>query len=63
MPRGVNVFKLLDGTYTESQPFSNEPFRAGWELVDTVYYGGHSYEVDAAEVAALTAAGYAANIT
>ena len=67
--RCANVFKLLDGTYTETQPVSNAPFTAGWELLDTtvgdggVYYGGHSYTVSAAEAAALTAAGYGPYIT
>lgn len=67
-PYSANVYKLLDGTYTETQPVSNAAWTAGWELLDTsvgdggVYYGGHSYEVSAAEAAALTAAGYGAYI-
>jgi hypothetical protein len=32
-------------------------------MVSKVYYGGHENEVDAAEVAALTAAGYGAYIS
>ena len=56
IPRPVNVFKLLDGTYTEQQP-------ASWDLIDTVYYGGHTYTVSAAEAIALTAAGYGSNLT
>jgi len=62
IPRGVNVFKLTDGTYTEQQPFTNAPFTSGWELVAFVYYGGHSYEISDAEAALLIAAGYGANI-
>jgi hypothetical protein len=56
IPKPVNVFKLLDGTYTEQQP-------ALWDQIDLVYYGGHTYEVTSAEAAALTAAGYGADIT
>lgn len=48
--RGINVWKLLDGTYTEDEP---DP-----DLVAIVYLGAHTYTVDAAEAAALTAAGY-----
>ena len=57
--RPVNVFKLTDGTYTETQPITND-VQGGWETVAVCYYGGHSYTVDAAEAAALTAAGYGA---
>lgn len=56
IPKPVNVFKLLDGTYTEQQPTS-------WDQVAICYYGGHSYTVSAAEAAALTAAGYGANLS
>lgn len=56
MPRGVNVFKLLDGTYTETQPMTMAEI-AVW------YHGGHSHTVSTAEAAALSAAGYAAFIT
>ena len=48
--RGVNVWKLNDGTYTENEP---DP-----EDVALVYLGAHTYTVDASEAAALTAAGY-----
>jgi len=54
-PYSANVFKLNDGTYTETQP--TDPTR-----IAITYYGGHEYEVSAAEVAALTAAGYGASI-
>ena len=49
--RGRNVFLLTNGTYTENQP-------SDMDTVAKVYYGGHNIEVDATEVASLTAAGY-----
>jgi hypothetical protein len=55
-PRGRNIFLLTNGTYTDDQPSS-------LSMVSKVYYGGHENEVDAAEVAALTAAGYGAYIS
>ena len=55
-PRGRNIFLLTNGTYTDNQPSS-------LTMVSKVYYGGHDNEVDAAEVAALTAAGYGAYIS
>jgi hypothetical protein len=54
--RGRNIFLLTNGTYTDDQPSS-------LSMVSKVYYGGHDNEVDAAEVAALTAAGYGAYIS
>lgn len=54
--RGRNVFLLTDGTITERQP-------SDYGLVSKVYYGGHNNEVDASEVASLTAAGYGAYIS
>ena len=56
IPRSANVFKLNDGTYTETQPYD-------LSTVAVTYYGGHSYDVSAAEAAALTAAGYGAYLT
>lgn len=56
IPRGVNVFKLVDGTYTENQP-------TDYTQIAVWYMGGHSYDVTAAEVTALVAAGYGANVT
>lgn len=56
IPKPVNVFKLLDGTYTEQQPTS-------WDTVAVTYYGGHVYTVTAAEAIALTTAGYGSNLT
>jgi len=55
-PRGRNIFLLTNGNYTDDQPSS-------LDMVSKVYYGGHDNEVDAAEVAALTAAGYGAYIS
>jgi hypothetical protein len=49
--RGRNVFLLTNGTFTENEP-------SDMDTVAKVYYGGHDIEVDAAEVASLTAAGY-----
>ena len=51
LPRGRNVYKLSDGSYVESEP-------ADMSAVTISYYGGRSYEVSAAEEAALVAAGY-----
>lgn len=55
-PRGRNIYLLSDGSYTENQPSYAVD-------VSKVYYGGHEIEVDATEVASLTAAGYGAYIT
>lgn len=55
-PRGRNVYLLTNGTVTENQP-SDE------NLIVRTYLGGHNNEVDATEVATLTAAGYGAYIT
>lgn len=49
--RGVNVFLLADGTFTQVQP----PLNRG---VVKEYLGGHEHPVTVAEAAALTAAGY-----
>lgn len=55
-PYSANVFKLVDGTFTEVQPVDPA-------TIAITYYGGHEYPVSAAEVTALVAAGYGANIT
>lgn len=55
LPRGRNVFKLANGSYVENEP-------EDMSTVVATYYGGHDYEVDAAEVASLTSAGYGAFI-
>lgn len=55
-PRGRNVYKLTDGSYTENQP-------ADAEDILIVYYGGHSTELTSQEVSDLTTAGYGAFIS
>lgn len=64
---GRNVFKLVDGTYTEAQPAiyidASATFKGDPAITVLVtYLGGHSHPVTTAEAAALTAAGYGANI-
>ena len=54
--RGRNVYLLNTGAYTENQP-------GDMTTVAKVYYGGHENEVDEAEVASLTAAGYGSYIS
>jgi len=54
--RGRNVYLLTDTTYTQNQPSTFA------DVVKT-YYGGHDIEIDAAEQASLTAAGYGAYIS
>lgn len=73
--RGINVWKLADGTYTQDQPWplvTPQDAKEGVLPIGTtatavtyliVYYGGHSYQVSDAEAAALTAAGYGSNLT
>ena len=55
-PRGRNIYKLTSGSFVEYQP-------ADEDTIEKVYYGGHVIEIDATEVAALTAAGYGSYIT
>lgn len=54
--RGINVYLLNDGTYTEVD-------QRDTGQVAKVYLGGHVHEIDANEVASLTAAGYGAYIS
>lgn len=54
--RGLNVYKLNAGGYTQTQP--DDP-----TLIAVTYQGGHAHPISAAEAALLTAAGYAGNIT
>jgi hypothetical protein len=49
--RARNVFRLTDGTYTNTDPLDPT-------LVDKVYYGGHQHFVSTEEKADLVAAGY-----
>lgn len=53
--RGRNVWKKVDGTYTESQPARAD--------IAIEYLGGHIHPITAAEDGNLTAAGYSANIS
>jgi len=55
-PRGRNVFKLTNGTFTENEPNDNT-------LIARTYFGGSDNIVTEEEVAELTAAGYGAYIT
>jgi hypothetical protein len=55
-PRGRNVWKLTDGTFTENQP-------AYMSQISKAYYGGHIYPLTATEEAELTSAGYGEYIT
>lgn len=72
--RGLNIWKLADGSFSQDQPYplvtpqdaEQGVLPQGQAVAVTylyVYYGGHSYQVSAAEAAALTAAGYGANIS
>jgi hypothetical protein len=49
--RGRNVYKLVDGGYTENQP-------AYFEDIEKIYLGGHDNVLTAEEEADLIAAGY-----
>lgn len=51
MPRGRNVYKLVDGSFTESQP-------SDMSKVAHIYHGGHVHELTAAEEQDLIDAGY-----
>lgn len=83
-PRGRNVFLMVDGSYSETQPANWDPSNPtgpvtrGWnpfthsedstflpssQQVAKVYWGGCANPVTAAEVSALTAAGYGSYIT
>lgn len=67
--RGVNVWKLADGSYSQEQPYplvTPDDVRQGVATVATylsVYYGGHIYEVTETEADALRAAGYSENVS
>lgn len=55
-PRGRNVFKLVDGSFTENEPNDNT-------TISRTYFGGSDNIVSPQEVAELTAAGYGAYIS
>lgn len=56
MPRGRNVYRLINGTFTENEPSDRE-------LIAVTYWGGHDHQVTDTEAAALTAAGYGTYIS
>ncbi len=51
LPRGRNVYKLDDNTYTENDP-------ADFDTIQISYLGGHVYTITDDEAASLTTAGY-----
>jgi hypothetical protein len=55
-PRGRNVYKLTDGSFTENQP-------GDMSTVEKIYHGGHIHELTSAEEADLVEAGYEDYIT
>jgi hypothetical protein len=55
-PRGVNVYKLLNGNFTESQP-------SDMDTVEKIYHGGHVHPLTSTEEAELIAGGYGDYIT
>lgn len=55
-PRGKNVYKLTDGTYTENE--QNDP-----SVVSITYHGGHVIPVTQEEKDDLVAAGYGAYVS
>lgn len=55
-PRGRNVFKLTDGSFTEFQPMDQDS-------IAITYHGGHIHDITADEEADLRAAGYGDYIT
>ena len=57
-PVGFTVLKN-DGVYTQTKA----PLQEQIESADVAYIGGHTYTVSSDEAAALTAAGYGAQIT
>lgn len=67
--QGLNVWKMPDGSYLldqQPQQLSNpDPVNHANDAVTPVitYYGGHTYQVTDAEAAALTAAGFGANLS
>lgn len=55
-PRGRNVFKLVDGSFTEHQPMDQDS-------IAITYHGGHIHDITADEETDLRAAGYGDYIT
>ena len=50
-PRGRNVYKMLDGSFSEYQP-------SDMTKVDKIYHGGHEHTVSGQEETDLIEAGY-----
>lgn len=60
--RGLNLYKYATGAYSQDDPI-NTSAELSTDVAPTItYYGGHVYTVSDAEAAALTAAGYGANL-
>lgn len=55
-PRGRNIFKMTDGSFTEWQP-------GDMTKVDKIYHGGHIHTVSGQEEQDLRDAGYGDYIT
>jgi hypothetical protein len=55
-PRGRNVFKLVDGSFTEHQPMDQSS-------IAITYHGGHIHPITADEEQDLRDAGYGDYIT
>lgn len=55
-PRGRNVFKLTNGSFTENQPMDQDS-------IAITYHGGHIHELTAQEEQDLRDAGYGDYIT
>ena len=55
LPRGKNVYKLVDGSYSEDDLLDVS-------VIDITYHGGHEIPITSEEAADLTAAGYGAYI-
>lgn len=55
-PRGRNVFKLVDGSFTEYQPMDQDS-------IAITYHGGHVHTITQQEADDLTEAGYGDYIT
>lgn len=55
-PRGRNVFKLVDGSFTEYQPMTQDD-------IAITYHGGHVHTITQAEADDLIDAGYEEYIT
>lgn len=58
LPVGVSILKI-NGTYTTKQNPTMDEINSATEF----YQGGHEYELNAAQEAALTAAGFGAYIS